>query len=126
MLSSFETSIKIFYLASVIAKYPNGLLDCKVSLGPNEYSRKGFGLRFIVMYEIEIKKSLARMKEVAAQGQDAPSGILNQELQGSLPAEYRPYLPKDATVKRAIQRERRKKIPEPRTIRSVLACSTSN
>ena len=63
--------------------------------------------------EIEVKKSLARMKEEAAQGQDVPSRILNRELQGSLPAEYRPYLPKEATVKRAIQRERRKKIPEP-------------
>ena len=63
--------------------------------------------------EIEVKKSLARMKEVAAQGQDAPSRILNRELLGSLPAEYRPYLPKEATVKRVIQRERRKKIPEP-------------
>ena len=63
--------------------------------------------------EIEVKKSLARMKEVAAQGQDAPSSILNWELQGSLPGEYRPYLPKEATVKRAIQRERWKKIPKP-------------
>ena len=44
--------------------------------------------------EIEVKKSLARMKEVVAQGQDTPSRILNRELQGSLPAEYRPYLPK--------------------------------
>ena len=66
-----------------------------------------------IVAEIEVKKSLARMKEVAAQGQDAPSRILNQELQGSLPAKYRPYLPKEATLKRAIQRERRKKIPEP-------------
>ena len=48
--------------------------------------------------EIEIKKSLARMKEVAAQDQDAPSRILNRELQGSLPAENRPYLPKEATA----------------------------
>ena len=63
--------------------------------------------------EIEVKKSLARMKEVAAQGQDAPSRIHNQELQGSLPADYRPYLPKEATLKRAIQPEQRKKIPEP-------------
>lgn len=63
--------------------------------------------------QIEVKKSLARMKEVAAQGQDAPSRIVNRELQSSLPAEYRPYLPKEATVKRAIQRECRKKIPEP-------------
>ena len=63
--------------------------------------------------QIEVKKSLARMKEAAAQGQDAPSRIVNRELQSSLPAEYRPYLPKEATVKRAIQRERRKKIPEP-------------
>ena len=37
--------------------------------------------------EIEVKKSLARMEEVAAQGQDAPSRILNRELQGSLSAE---------------------------------------
>ena len=50
--------------------------------------------------EIEVKKSLARMKEVAAQGQDAPSRILKRELQGSLPAEYRPFFTK---VKRTIQ-----------------------
>ena len=59
--------------------------------------------------QVEVKKAMARMKDIAAQGQDAPARIINRELQSSLPAEFRPYLPKDATVKRAIQRERRKK-----------------
>ena len=55
--------------------------------------------------EIEVKKSLARMKEAAAMGQDDPSGIVNRALQTGLPAEYRAYMPKEAAVKRKIQRE---------------------
>ena len=55
-----------------------------------------------------MKESLARM---VAQGQDVPSRIVNRELQSSLPAEYRPYLPKEATVKKAIQQESRGKNP---------------
>ena len=65
------------------------------------------------MAEIEVKKSLARMKEVASSSQDAPSRIVNKELQSSLPAEYRAYLPKEAAVKRKIQRECRERVPEP-------------
>ena len=39
--------------------------------------------------EIEVKTSLARMKEAAAMGQDAPPRIVNRELLTGLPAEYR-------------------------------------
>ena len=45
------------------------------------------------MEDIEVKKSLARMKEEASSSQAAPSRIVNKELQSSLPAEYGTYLP---------------------------------
>ena len=53
------------------------------------------------------------MKKDAAMGQDTPSRIVNRELQTGLPAEYSAYMPKETAVKRKIQRERRKRIPEP-------------
>ena len=43
--------------------------------------------------------------------QDAPSRLVNKELQDSLPPKVRGYWPKEATVKRHIQRERRKHFP---------------
>ena len=63
--------------------------------------------------DIEVNKSLARMKEAAAHCQDAPSRIVNRELQASLPTEFRGYLPQESTMKRKIQRERRRRIPQP-------------
>ena len=61
--------------------------------------------------EAEVKKSMARLKEAASCSQDAPSRLVNKELQDNLPPEVRGYWPKEATVKRRIQRERRKHFP---------------
>ena len=58
--------------------------------------------------EVEIQKSMARLKEIAGTSQEAPSRLVNRELQDAFLPEYRAYWPKEATVKRRIQRERRK------------------
>ena len=62
-------------------------------------------------HEVEVKKSMARLKDAASSSQDAPSRLVNKELQDNLPAEFRGYWPKETTVKRRIQRERRKHFP---------------
>ena len=54
---------------------------------------------------------MARCKEAAATCDDVPSIILNKELTSSFPSELRGYWPKDSSVKRAIQRQRRKVLP---------------
>lgn len=55
--------------------------------------------------------SMARLKEAASASADCPSQLLNKELMTSLPAEFRGYWPNESSVKRTIQRHRRKKLP---------------
>ena len=62
--------------------------------------------------KIEVQHSMARIREAASKTQEAPSKILNKELAKDLPAEFRGYWPKEPTMKRSIQRQRRKFIPE--------------
>ena len=53
-------------------------------------------------------KLMAILKDAASSSQDAPSRLANKELQDKVPAEFRGYWPKETTVKRPIQGERRK------------------
>ena len=41
--------------------------------------------------EVEIQKSMTRLKEIAGTSQEAPSRLVNIELQDAFPAEYRAY-----------------------------------
>ena len=53
-------------------------------------------------------KLMAILKDAASSSQDAPSRLVNRELKDKVPAEFRGYWPKETTVKRPIQGERRK------------------
>ena len=54
--------------------------------------------------EVEIQKSMACLKEITGTSQEAPSRLVNRELQDAFPPEYRDYWPKEATIKRQIQK----------------------
>jgi len=58
-----------------------------------------------------VASSMSRIRETARETDDAPSRIVNKELQNQFPEKFRGYWPKETTVKRSIQRQRRKKLP---------------
>ena len=41
--------------------------------------------------EVEIQKSIARLKDIAGTSQEAPSRLVNRELQDAFPPEFRAY-----------------------------------
>ena len=47
--------------------------------------------------EVEIQKWMARLKEISGTSQEAPSRLVNRELQDPFPPEYRAYWPTEAT-----------------------------
>lgn len=59
-----------------------------------------------------IQQSVARLKIAASVSQEAPAKLINTELSKDLPPEYRGYWPKESAVKRTIQRQRRKVMPD--------------
>ena len=62
--------------------------------------------------QIEVQHYMARIREAVSKTQEAQAKILNKELAKDLPAEFRGYWPKESTMKRSIQRQRRKFIPD--------------
>ena len=60
---------------------------------------------------VEIKKSISRIKKVASETFEPPSGIINRELSQNLPQEYLGYVQKGDTLRRTIQRKRKQDTP---------------
>ena len=60
---------------------------------------------------VEIKKSVSRIKKVAFETFEPPSGIINREISQNLPNEYLGYAQKPDTLRRTIQRKRKQNTP---------------
>ena len=58
----------------------------------------------------KIQRSLSTMKESAKNGRECTSAIINRHME-EIQKEFRPYLPNEGSIKRTLQRCRRKGQP---------------
>jgi hypothetical protein len=68
----------------------------------------------------QVKMSVSRMKGHAGDTREATATIVARELADRLPTQFRPLMPSESTIKRALQRERKRKLPAlPKTLSDV-------
>ena len=58
----------------------------------------------------KIQIAISQMKESVGNGREGTSAIMNREMQ-KVAREYRPYFPTDSSIRRTLQRKRRKEQP---------------